>query len=83
MELLIPCFVKRGGFLYTVIVPGGKFLRPSSFVPGGWFWMKLIAALYSNKIKCKICQSKFQSVDKESVAHVNAGILVWWSLIWF
>ena len=36
--------------------------------------MKLILALYSNKIKCKTCQSKFLSVDKESVAQVNAGI---------
>ena len=25
--------------------PGGGFLLPSSRVPGGWFWMKLIPAL--------------------------------------
>ena len=35
MGLLTPCFVPRGGFLYTVIVPGGGFLLPSSLVPGG------------------------------------------------
>ena len=27
--------VPRGGFLYTVIVPGGGFLLPSRRVPGG------------------------------------------------
>ena len=36
--------------MYTMIVPGGGFLPPSSRVPGvcpprGWFWMKLITAL--------------------------------------
>ena len=29
-----PCFVLRGGFLYTVIVLGEGFLLPSSRVPG-------------------------------------------------
>ena len=49
--LLTPCFVPRGEFLYTVIVPGVGFLLPLSGVPevypgrGGWIWMKLIAAL--------------------------------------
>ena len=33
MGLLTPCFVPRGGFLYTKIVPGGGFLLPSSRVP--------------------------------------------------
>ena len=33
MGLLTHCFVPRGGFLYTVIVPGGSFLPPSSRVP--------------------------------------------------
>ena len=45
--LLTPCFVPRGGVLYTMIVPGGGFLPPSSHVPegeGGWFWMRLILA---------------------------------------
>ena len=44
--LLTPCSVPRGGFLYTMIVPGRGFLLPSSRVPGegGWFWMKLIPA---------------------------------------
>ena len=51
--LLTPCFVPRGGVLYTMIVPGGLytmivlgggFLPPSSRVPGRWFWMKLILA---------------------------------------
>ena len=60
------CFVLRGGFFYTLIVLGGGFLLPSNRVPGvcpregGWFWTKLIPALYSNKIKCKICQINSQ-----------------------
>ena len=37
--LLTPCFLSRGGVLYTMIVLGGRFLPPSSrsreFVPGG------------------------------------------------
>ena len=33
MELLTPCSVPRGGFSYTMIVPGGEFLLPSSRVP--------------------------------------------------
>ena len=33
MGLLTPCSVPRGGFLYTIIVPGGGFLLPSSRVP--------------------------------------------------
>ena len=47
MGLLTPCFVPRGGVLYTMIVPGRGFLPPSSRVPGGggWFWMKLIPTL--------------------------------------
>ena len=32
--LLTPGSVTRGGFLYTMIVPGGGFLLPSSRVPG-------------------------------------------------
>ena len=35
MGLLTPCFVPGEGFLYTIIVPGGGFLLPSSRVPGG------------------------------------------------
>ena len=35
MGLLTPCSVLRGGFLYTMIVPGGGFLLPSSRVGGG------------------------------------------------
>ena len=34
MGLLTHCFVPRGGFLYTMIVPGGGFMLPSSRVPG-------------------------------------------------
>ena len=34
MGLLTPCFVPGEGFLYTIIVPGGGFLLPSSRVPG-------------------------------------------------
>ena len=34
MGLLNPCSVPRGGFLYTMIVPGGEFLLPSSRVSG-------------------------------------------------
>ena len=34
MGLLTPYFVSREGFLYTMIVPGGGFLLPSSRVPG-------------------------------------------------
>ena len=37
-------FVPRGSFLYTMFLPGGGFLLPSSHVPRGWFWMKLIPA---------------------------------------
>ena len=34
MGLLTPCFVPRGGFLYTMTVPGGGgFLLPSSRAP--------------------------------------------------
>ena len=33
MGLLTPCSVPRGGVLYTMIVPGGEFLLPSSRVP--------------------------------------------------
>ena len=44
--LLTPCFVPRGGLLYTMVVPGGGFCSlqvvSQGFVPGGWFWMKLI-----------------------------------------
>ena len=35
MGLLNPCFVSRGWFLYTMIVPGEWFLFASSRVPGG------------------------------------------------
>ena len=39
VRLLTPCIVPRGGVLYTMIVPGGGFLSPSSHVlgvcPGG------------------------------------------------
>ena len=39
MGLLTPCFVPGEGFLYTIIVPGGGFLLPSSraleVCPGG------------------------------------------------
>ena len=34
MGLLTPCSVPRGGFLYTMIVPRGGILLPSSRVPG-------------------------------------------------
>ena len=34
MGLLIPCFVPREGFLYTMIVAEEGFLPPSSRVPG-------------------------------------------------
>ena len=34
MGLLTPSSVLRGGCLYTMIVPGGGFLLPSSRVPG-------------------------------------------------
>ena len=34
MGLLTPYFVSGEGFLYTIIVPGGGFLLPSSRVPG-------------------------------------------------
>ena len=49
MGLLTPCSVPRGGFLYTMIVPGGGFLLPSSCVPGEWFWNELIPALEGNE----------------------------------
>ena len=35
MGLLTPCFVPRGGILYTMVVPGGgRFLLPLSRLPG-------------------------------------------------
>ena len=34
MGFLTPCFVPRGVVLYTMIVPVGGFLLPSSHVPG-------------------------------------------------
>ena len=34
LGLLTRCFVPRGGFLYTVTVPGGRVFLPSSRVPG-------------------------------------------------
>ena len=34
MGLFTPCFVPRGGFLYTVVVRGGKVLPSSSRVLG-------------------------------------------------
>ena len=33
MGILTPCFIPRGGFLYTIIVPGGGFLPPLGCVP--------------------------------------------------
>ena len=34
--LLTPCFVPRGGFLYTMIVPGGgRIFAPFKLCPGG------------------------------------------------
>ena len=44
MGLLTPCSVPKGGFLCTMIVPGGRFLLHSS-ASGGGFWTKLIPAL--------------------------------------
>ena len=47
--LLTSCFVLRGGFLYTMIVLGGfaPFKSCSGGLSqGGWFWIKLILALY-------------------------------------
>ena len=40
MGLLSPCSVRRGGFLYTMIVPGGRVFGRGGFlytmiVPGG------------------------------------------------
>ena len=35
MGLLTSCSATRGGFLYTITVPGGGVLLPSSRVPGG------------------------------------------------
>ena len=63
MGLLTPCFVPGEGFLYTIIVPGGGFLLPSSRVPGvcpggGWFWMKLIPALFA-EVVFLVCLSMF------------------------
>ena len=43
--LLTPCSVPRGGFFVHNNFPGGGILLPSSRVPGGWLWMKLIPAL--------------------------------------
>ena len=54
MGLLTPCIVARGGFLYRMIVPGGRVFAPFKSCPGGlsqgwggggWLWMKLIPAL--------------------------------------
>ena len=49
-------FCPEGRVFVHNYCPGGGFLLPSSHVPGvvpvdGWFWMKLILALYSNKMQ--------------------------------
>ena len=33
--LLTPCSVPRGGFLYKIIVPGGRVFAPFKSYPGG------------------------------------------------
>ena len=53
MGLLTPCFVPRGGVLYTMIVPGEGFLPPSSRAPGG-----MVLDEIDNCIKLKTPVSK-------------------------
>ena len=61
MGLLTPCLVPREGFLYTLIVPGEGFCSfqvvSQGFVPGGWFWMKLIPAV---ETQCKVRKERVQ-----------------------
>ena len=76
MGLLTPCFVPGEGFLYTIIVPGGGFLLPSSRVPGvcpggGWFWMKLIPALVTPAMK-----STQTAVNSERTADLEQKTII-------
>ena len=64
MGLLTPCSVPMLGLLYTMIVPGGGFLLPSSCFPGGWLWMKLIPAL----------ANKFNQVIAIDLKHFKEGV---------
>ena len=62
---MTPCSVPRGGFLYTIIVPGRVFAPfkscPGGLSRGGWFWMKLIPALYiKNARECLAMISKHE-----------------------
>ena len=59
MGLLTPCSVPRGGFWYTMIVPGGEFLLLSSSVSerGEWFWRYL----HNMLIKCVLLLCSFCS----------------------
>ena len=54
MGLLTPFSVLRGGFLYTMIVPGGGGLLPSSRVPGGMVIDEIDTCIRSekNQIMC-------------------------------
>ena len=78
MGLLTPCSVLRGGFLYIMIVPGGRFLLPQAvsrgFVKGGgWFWMKLIPALqgmFYCVTKFSPCGSLVLVLDKYTLATI-------------
>ena len=53
MVLLSPCSVPRGGFLYTMIVPGGGALFTSSHVLGGMV-MDEIDTCINSKLNFKI-----------------------------
>ena len=66
MGLLTPFSVPRGGFLYTMIVPWGRFLLPSSRVPGG---------MVVDEIDTCIKDLNVISLDKK-VKHLNRGNLL-------
>ena len=75
------CFVLRGGLLYTMIVPGGRFLPPSSRVPGGCpggggGWIKLIVTLHDNERYTVLKESKqsFYPTKKSPIINLKGKL---------
>ena len=61
--LLTPCSIPRGGFLYTMIIPGGGFLLPSSGVPGVCPWRGMVM----DEIDTYIAGLKYVSLETKSI----------------
>ena len=71
-----------GGFLYTMITPGGGSFAPFKSCPeglswGGWFWMKLIPALdFSEPFdKFSLQKTQKQKVDSLSLLDSTARLI--------